>query len=113
MEKSNETDSTFVGMTMDHVRIDSSIKGYAEPWSAHVDRILIMGSALSALIVVMIVVFLFINYWCLLLLIQSKSSRAADVESVMNQGRLMSLMRNVPYSRFMLDGERDCPICLL
>ena len=45
-------------------------------------------------------------------LIQSKSSRRADVDTIMNQGRLMRLMRNVPYSKIMIDGDRDCPICL-
>lgn len=75
-------------------------------------RLTITGLALGALIFTLVIIFLMVLYFCLTWTIQSKNSRRADVDSIMNQGRLMNMMRNIPYSRFMLDGERDCTICL-
>lgn len=72
----------------------------------------ITGLALGSLIFGLVIIFMMILFYCLAWTIQSKTSKRADVDAIMNQGRLMNLMRNIPYSRFMLDGDRDCTICL-
>lgn len=38
--------------------------------------------------------------------------RSMSVRRVLRQGALMSTMKNIPYSRFMLREASECPICL-
>ena len=90
------------------------MRGEAEPLDDYYLRYLIAGLLLLSLIFVVMMLLIMLMYWCLTVTSQSRTGRKADIEAIMKQGRLMSLMSNVPYSKLLLlDGERDCPICLM
>lgn len=76
-------------------------------------RFFFLGLSLLAFLFVLMMILLMLIYYCMAGVIQSKSGRRAEVDAIMNQGRLMNLMSYIPYSKFMMDGERDCPICLI
>jgi len=45
--------------------------------------------------------------------IHSRHARAQTMQAAMRNATIMNMIRRVPYSQFMLQEARDCPICLL
>ena len=93
---------------------DRSVHGKAEPAAVHAGRYMFIVLCFMALIFVMMMIMLMTIFYCMStsIKIQARHANRVNVEAAMRNGRIMNIMSKIPYSRFMLSEERDCPICL-
>ena len=91
---------------------------------SHYLRFTLVTIVIVALVVVSLWFLIFSFVVCVIMTDRLSSNRTGrghnpanqlsnDAEYYMRNGRLINLMKKVPYGRFMFKEARDCPICLV
>lgn len=93
---------------------DHSVKGKLEPMNIFMSRQVFIILLFGVVIFVMMMIILISIFYCMStsIKVQARNANRINVETAMRNGQIMNIMSKIPYSRFMLSGERDCPICL-
>lgn len=85
-----------------------------EPMAIYMSRITFLVVCILVLIFLLLILMSMAGLLCILITEkyagQDDSIVYADV--ALRNGRIMNVMRSIPYSTFMLRTARDCPICL-
>ena len=90
------------------------MKGKLEPMDIYRSRQVFMVMVFGIAIFAMMIGVLISIFYCMStsVKVQARHANRVNVEAAMRNGQIMNLMSRIPYSRFMLSEERDCPICL-
>ena len=88
------------------------MKAHLEPFMVYFGRYFFL--ILSTLILIFILVVIIMSTWifCFTTVTRTHNKRRITVETAKRNAMIMKFMSCVPYSRFMLDEGKDCPICL-
>lgn len=110
----NAPDLKNLTMPVSTFKEDHSVKGKVEPMNIYMSRQLFLILLFGVVIFILMMIILVSIFYCMStsIKVQARHANRINVEAAMRNGRIMNIMSKIPYSRFMLSGDRDCPICL-
>ena len=98
------------GQALDVV-VPFSHKGHIEPKNTYLRRCFFISFVLLALTTLMLFTMVISLFYILKSINQIHARYKVTIETAIQNGHIMRLMNNFPYSKFMLSEARDCPIC--
>lgn len=98
----------------DKLKEDVSKKADMEPIAFYLTRVLCVVLCILTLIFLLLILLSMAILLCILITERyaGRDDARIQIETVMRNGRIMSVMKSMPFSTFMLRQARDCPICL-
>lgn len=93
---------------------DLKKKSEMESIPIYLSRIAFLIACILILMFILLVLISMAGLLCILITEKyaGQDESRIHIEVAMRNGRIMNMMRSIPYSTFMLRTARDCPICL-